>query len=416
MPKNSKGRDIAEIIPDKCIACQMCVGECPVSAIQMKGGVAVIDPEVCIGCGKCFDVCPVGAVIFEKPRKKKPAAPGQPRPAGDYEGVAVFIETREGRGAEVSWELIGKAREIADKLKTPVLGFLPGSHVSSVAAEAIARGCDTVYVIDDPLLQHYFPGTYGRAMVQLCREVKPEMLLLGATALGRDLAGVVATRLETGLTADCTGLDVDVQDRWLLMTRPTFGGNIMATILCRQHHPQMSTVRPRVFRLPAGDASRRGEVRRVDMEHTEEALPKVLDFIAAAAGGIDITRFPALVVVGRGACDSSNLPMLEELAGLLGGTVACSRPVVETGLLPYARQVGQTGKTVAPKLYIGVGVSGSVQHQAGMQGAGKIIAINTDRHAPLVQIADYSIIGDYAAIVPEIIRGIKARTRQESAP
>jgi electron transfer flavoprotein alpha subunit len=415
MPKNAKGRDIAEIIPDKCIACQMCVGECPVSAIQMKGGVAHIDPEVCIGCGKCFDVCPVGAVIFEKPRKKRPAAPGQPRPTGEYQGVAVFIEVREGRGAEVSWELIGKAREIAEKLQTRVLGFLPGSGVAPIAGEAITRGCDAVYVIDDPLLEHYFSGSYGRALVQICGQVKPEMLLLGATALGRDLAGVVATRLETGLTADCTGLDVDTQERWLLMTRPTFGGNIMATILCRRHHPQMSTVRPRVFRLPEKDATRKGEVRRVELEHVEGDLPKLIDFIPTAAGGVDITRFPALVVVGRGACDSSNLPMLEELAGLLGGTVACSRPVVETGLLPYARQVGQTGKTVAPKLYIGVGVSGSVQHQAGMQGAGKIIAINTDRHAPLVQIADYSIIGDYAKIVPELISGIKARNIKESA-
>jgi electron transfer flavoprotein alpha subunit len=414
MPKNSKGRDIAEIIPDKCIGCQMCVGACPVSAIQMQGGVAHIDPEACIGCGKCFDVCPVGAVIFEKPRKKK-AAPGQPRPAGDYAGVAVFIEVRDGRGAEVSWELIGKARQMAGKLGAPVIGFLPGSGVGPVAGEAVARGCDAVYLIDDPRLEHYFSASYGGALVQLCRQVKPEMLLLGATALGRDLAGVVATRLETGLTADCTGLDVDTRERWLLMTRPTFGGNIMATILCRERRPQMSTVRPRIFPLPKRDASRTGEIKKVELGPIEEELPQLIDFIPAAAGGVDITQAPSLVVVGRGACDSKNLPMLEELAGLLGGTVACSRPVVETGLLPYERQVGQTGKTVAPKLYIGVGVSGSVQHQAGMQGAGKIIAINTDRHAPLVQIADYSIIGDYAEIVPQIIKGIRERARQENA-
>jgi electron transfer flavoprotein alpha subunit len=412
MPKNLKGRDVAEIIPDKCIACQMCVGECPVSAIQMRGGVAHIDPDVCIGCGKCFDVCPVGAVVFDKPRKPRPAAPGLPRPAGDHGGVAVFIEVHNGRGADVSWELAGKAREIADKLKTRVLGLLPGSGVASVAEEAFTYGCDTVYIIDDPILQQYRSGACGRALAQLCREAKPEMLLLGATALGRDLAGVVATRLETGLTADCTGLDVDIENRWLLMTRPTFGGNIMATILCRERRPQMSTVRPRVFRLPEKDASLKGEIKNIKLEPIEEDLPKIIDFIPAAAGGVDITQARALVVVGRGACDLKNLPMLEELAGLLGGTVACSRPVVETGLLPYARQVGQTGRTVAPKLYIGIGVSGSVQHQAGMQGAGKIIAINTDRHAPLVQIADYSIIGDYAEIVPEIIKGLKVGVKK----
>jgi electron transfer flavoprotein alpha subunit len=415
MPKNSKDKDVAEIIPDRCIACQMCIGECPVGAIEMKGGVAHIDPEKCIGCGKCYDICPVGAVVFEKPRKPRPAAPGEPRPAVEHEGVAVFIEVRDGRGADVSWELIGRARAIAARLKTKVIGLLPGSAISPIAEEAITYGCDIVYVVDNPLLQHYFPGSYGRALVQLCRLARPEILLLGATALGRDLAGIVATRLETGLTADCTGLDVDAKERWLLMTRPTFGGNIMATILCRQRHPQMSTVRPRVFRLPEKDASRRGEIRRVDLEPAAEALPKLIDFIPAVAGGIDITQAPVLVVVGRGACDSSNLPMLEELAGLLGGTVACSRPVVETGLLPYARQVGQTGKTVAPKLYIGVGVSGSVQHQAGMQGAAKIVAINTDRHAPLVQIADYSIIGDYVQVVPLLIRAIRSRIKQGSA-
>jgi electron transfer flavoprotein alpha subunit len=415
MPKNSKGRDIAEIIPDKCIACQMCIGECPVSAIQMHGAAARVDPEVCIGCGKCFDICPVEAVIFEKPRKKKAPAPGRPRPSGDYEGVAVFIELREGRGAEVSWELVGKAREIAGKLQARVIGFLPGSGVSSIAAEAAGYGCDAVYVIDDPFLEHYFSASYGRALVQLCRRVRPEMLLLGATALGRDLAGVVATHLETGLTADCTGLDVDVRERWLMMTRPTFGGNIMATILCRERRPQMSTVRPKIFRLPEKDASRQGEIIKVELEPFEEGLPELVDFIPASAGGVDITQSPVLVVVGKGACDSKSLPLLEEMAGLLGGTVACSRPVVEAGLLPYARQVGQTGKTVAPKLYIGVGVSGSVQHQAGMQGAGKIIAINTDRHAPLVQIADYSIIGDYAEIVPKLIDGIKANLKQENA-
>jgi len=243
---------------------------------------------------------------------------------------------------------------------------------------------------------------------------KPEILLLGATGLGRDLASVVATRLETGLTADCTGLDVDPENRWLLMTRPTFGGNIMATIHCRQRRPQMSTVRPRVMKLPLKDPARRGEIQRVEWEAVEGDLPKIIEFLPGAAAGIDITGAPVLVVVGKGACDVKNLPMLEELAGLLQGTIACSRAVVETGLLPYERQVGQTGKTVAPKIYIGVGVSGAVQHLAGMQGSERIIAINTDRHAPLVQIADYAIIGDYTEIVPEIIKGIKARIKQAS--
>jgi len=195
------------------------------------------------------------------------------------------------------------------------------------------------------------------------------------------------------------------------MTRPTFGGNIMATIFCRNRRPQMSTVRPRVMRLPKKTPGLKGTIHPVDFEITTQALPEILKFIprATEVGGVDITKSPVLVVVGKGACNENHLPMLEELAGALGGTIACSRPVIQSGLLPYVRQVGQTGKTVAPKLYIGVAVSGAVQHLVGMQGSNKIIAINTDHNAPLVQIADWAIIGDYAEIVPRLIEGIKAR-------
>ncbi|MFH1169557.1 MAG: electron transfer flavoprotein subunit alpha [Chloroflexota bacterium] len=410
MPKNSKGREIAEIIPDKCIGCQLCVGECPVSAIVMENGVAKIDPEACIGCGKCVDVCPSAAVLFEKVRKKK--AVKKEAAAGDYKGVAVFIEVSGAEGAEVAWELLGKARELAGKLEAQVLGFLLGSGVGAVATEAIAYGCDVVYTMDSPVLKDYLPRVYGRALVQMCQQVKPEILLLGATPLGRDLASVVATQLGAGLTADCTGLDIDPEEKLLRMTRPTFGGNIMATILCRERRPQMSTVRPRVMKMPPRDAARQGEVRQLEFEPPEGELPRIIEFIAkgAGAGDVDIARAPALVVMGKGACNAGSIPILEELAKLLGGVVACSRPVVQAGLLPYMRQVGQTGKTVAPKLYIGVAVSGAVQHLVGMQGSSKIIAINTDRHAPLVQIADYAIIGDYTQIVPQLIKGIEART------
>ena len=409
MPKNSKGREIAEIIPSKCIGCQICIGECPVGIITMESGIAKIDAEGCVGCGKCVDVCPTDAIIFEKPRKKKKAE--EPTPLAGYQGVAVFLEVKDGRGAEVAWELVGKARELAEKLGTSVIGFLPGSDVEQIAEDAVAYGCDDVYIMDNPLLEQYLPKVYGKALVQLCEQVKPEILLLGATPLGRDLSSVVATQLQTGLTADCTGLDIDPQSRLLMMTRPTFGGNIMATIFCRNYRPQMSTVRPRVMKLPKKTPGREGKVHKVKLEFPKETLPQILKFIprATEVGGVDITRSPVLVVVGKGACNENHLPMLEELAGTLGGTIACSRPVIQSGLLPYVRQVGQTGKTVAPKLYIGVAVSGAVQHLVGMQGSGKIIAINSDHNAPLVQIADWALIGDYTEIVPKIIEGIKTR-------
>ncbi len=412
MPKNSKGRNIAEISPDKCIGCQLCVGECPVAAINMEADIAKIDPEVCIGCGRCFNVCPVDAVIFEKPKKKQLTGVGQkPRPLDDYRGIAVLVEVIDGTAAQVSWELVGKARELAGKLDIPVHGFLIGAGVQPVAQEAVAYGCDIVHVIDNPLLRHYSSRAFGKALVQLCEQVKPEVFLLGATPLGRDVSAVVSTQLETGLTADCTGLDIDSQERLLLMTRPTFGGNILATIVCRNHRPQMSTVRPGVMKLPQKDQNRQGEIRILDFVISESELPVLVDFIPIPEdlSGVDITRVPVLVVIGKGACDSRYLPMLEELAQVLGGTIACSRPVVQLGLLPYLRQVGQTGRTVAPKIYIGIGVSGAVQHLVGMQAAEKIIAINIDPHAPLMQIADYAIVGDYLKVVPKLIKGLRDR-------
>jgi electron transfer flavoprotein alpha subunit len=414
MPRNLKGIEVAEIIPDKCIGCQICVAECPVGAIEMSGGVARIDPEVCIGCGKCFEVCPVEAVKFEKKRRKAAAAQPGEKPKGTapgYQGIAVFIEVLGGRGATVSWELAGKGKELADKLGTKVTGFLLGHGVDEIAEEAIAYGCDDVHVVDDPSLRSYLSRSYGKALSDLCNLVKPEILLIGATSLGRDLAGVAATTIETGLTADCTGLDIDEEKRLLLMTRPTFGGNIMATIFCERHRPQMSTVRPRVFKLPEINRERTGNIYRHSFAPPLEELPRIVDLIrdAAEEGAVDITRFPALVVAGKGACDPESMPMLHELADLVGGIVACSRPVVEAGFMPYERQVGQTGRTVAPKLYLAIGVSGAVQHLVGMQGSEKIIAINADPQAPIFTVADAGIIGDYKRVVPVLIKELREK-------
>jgi electron transfer flavoprotein alpha subunit len=411
MPKNSKGKEVAEIISKKCSGCQVCLGECPVEAIDIVDGIAFISAEKCIGCGKCVKVCPSDAILFEKAIKKKAEAV-QTKALGvsDYKGVAVYIEVRNGVAADVSWELMGKARELASKLNTKVYGFLLGTDTRNIAMEAISYGCDTVYIIENPMFQVYVSRIYGTALAHLCNQVKPEIFLIGATPLGRDLSSVVATQLQTGLTADCTGLDIAQDEKLLMMTRPTFGGNIMATILCRNHRPQMSTVRPKVMKMPKKDLSRTGEIQSIEYDGYAEIVPKIIKTINLnTAGQIEIIHSKVLVVLGKGACDSKYFPMLEEFANLLGGTIACSRPLVEAGLLPYARQVGQTGKTVAPKLYIGIGVSGAVQHLVGMQGSEKVIAINADKHAPLAQIADYSIIGDYLKVVPELIKGLKAR-------
>jgi len=421
MAKNSRGIEVAEIVSDKCIACQICIGECPVGAIELSpDGVALIDPEVCVGCGKCFESCPVNAVKFEKKKRKKipkeeRVEPGKEAPG--HQGVGVFIEMVDGRGAPVSWELVGKAKELAGQLDTKVMGLLLGGSVGVAADEAIAYGCDEVHLMENPFLSRYLSASYGKALADLCVKLRPAILLIGATPLGRDLAGVVATRLETGLTADCTGLFIEKETGLLLMTRPTFGGNIMATIFCQRQRPQMSSVHPKVFKMPDKDPARKGVVTRHELEAPAVELPEIIQFIPSGdTAGADIVRYPALVVAGRGACDQASMPLLEELAQLVGGVVACSRPVVQAGLMPYERQVGQTGKTVAPNLYIGIGVSGAVQHLVAIQGAEKIVAINSDPNAPIFRVADAGIVGNYQEIVPELIaqlRKIKSNANGE---
>jgi electron transfer flavoprotein alpha subunit len=415
MDRNSKGIEVARIIPDECIACQICIGECPVGAIALTHeNVAHIDPEVCVGCGKCSEVCPVGAVDFEKKRRKKISARARGGAAIKgvfYEGVAVFIEVSAGQAVDVSWELIGKARELSLKRNTHVIGFVLGYQVESIIQEAISYGCDKIHVVDHPDLKTYLSRPYGKTLADLCKDIRPEIFLIGATHLGRDLAGVVATRLGTGLTADCTSLDIEEETGLLLMTRPTFGGNIMATIFCENRRPQMSTVRPKVMRMPKKDESREGTVIRHSPDLTGTLLAKVVSFepVIETTERIDITKAPVLVAAGKGACDSEAFPMLQELADMLGGTLACSRPVVEAGLMPYERQVGQTGKTVAPKLYIAVGVSGAIQHRVAIQGAEKIVAINKNENAPIFQVADVGIVGDYMKVIPVLIKQLKEK-------
>ncbi len=334
----------------------------------------------------------------------------------------VFIEQEEGNVHPVSWELLGVARMLASQVaeeaaaagdEVLVEGVLLGENVGAIAQEALHYGADRVYVFDDPVFAYYRNCPYYQTLATVSRKYGPEVFLIGATTLGRDLAGAVATALHTGLTADCTGLEMGevkgARQRLLLATRPAFGGNIMATILCRSERPQMSSVRPRVFPMPTRNPDAVGEIVHEEVEATEEgAMACVLEFIHAKGESVDIEYADVIVAGGRGLGTPDGLKLLQELADELGGVVGASRPLIDSGWISYAHQVGQSGRTVRPKLYIAAGISGALQHKVGMQNSDFIIAINSDPNAPIFEVADVGIVGDLYQVIPEMLQQIRA--------
>ncbi len=334
----------------------------------------------------------------------------------------VFIEQEDGKIHPVAWELLGVARRLAAEIKDEldktgeeaiVEGVLVGDNVTAQAEEAFHHGADRVYVADAPVFKHYLNNTYTAALVSLVQKHHPEVFLIGATTLGRDLAGSVATTLRTGLTADCTQLQMgmarDSSKKLLLMTRPAFGGNVIATIICKNHLPQMATVRPRVFTAPASEPGRKGEVIQETIPVTEGMVnAQILEFITNETARVKVEYADVIVSGGRGLGGPAGFSLVKELADELGGVVGSSRPCVDAGWISYDHQVGQTGKTVRPKLYIAVGISGAIQHKVGMQDSDFIIAINRDPHAPIFDIATVGIVGDLFEVVPNMIRQIRA--------
>ncbi|MBN1262204.1 MAG: electron transfer flavoprotein subunit alpha/FixB family protein [Anaerolineae bacterium] len=334
----------------------------------------------------------------------------------------VFIEQEAGKVHPVSWELLGVARMLANQVlpeaeaagdQVTVEGVLLGYQVEPIAKEALCYGADRVYLLDDPVFEHYRNCPYYQTLAYVARKHEPEVFLMGATTLGRDLAGAVATALGTGLTADCTQLAMGevkgAKQRLLLATRPAFGGNIMATILCRQHRPQMSSVRPRVFPMPERISEPTGEILKEEVLVTEEgAKACILEFVHAKGESVNIEYADVIVAGGRGLGSPEGFKLLEELATELGGVVGVSRPLVDAGWISYAHQVGQSGRTVRPKLYIAAGISGALQHKVGMQNSDFIIAINNDPDAPIFDVADVGIVGDLYQVIPEMLKQIRA--------
>ena len=325
----------------------------------------------------------------------------------DFNGVWVFAEQREGQLQKVSLELLGEGRKIADKLGSKLTALLIGNKVQNLVEDLSRHGADEVLVVDAPELEHYTTDGYTKAICELANAKKPNIIFIGATFIGRDLGPRVAARLETGLTADCTSLDVDVESGDLLATRPAFGGNLMATIVCPDHRPQMATVRPGVFeKLPLGEND--ATVENVEIKfNSNDIRTKIVEIIKEHKDIVDISEANVLVAGGRGIGSEENFKMLKELAEVMNGSIAASRAAVEKGWVENAYQVGQTGKTVKPTIYIACGISGAIQHVAGMQDSELIIAINKDETAPIMQVADYGIVGDVKKVIPELIAQAK---------
>ncbi|MDI6895101.1 MAG: electron transfer flavoprotein subunit alpha [Bacillota bacterium] len=392
--------DLIRVLADLCTGCEACVGVCPTGAIQMREGTARIG-DACNLCRACVSACPAEAIEVVVTGRGE---------VGEGQGVWVFVEHRRGQVAPVVYELLGQARRLAESLGTQVTAILAGEGVAPLAAELVARGADGVLVVEDPALGDLREEPVTTALADLVGERKPEIFLFGATALGRSLAPRLAARLGTGLTADCTGLDIDPERRVLVQTRPAFGGNLMAVVVCPRHRPQMATARPRVFRSLAPDPSRQGEVVTFPVDGSRLlGRTRLLEYAEEVIETVKLEDADIIVSGGRGLGGPEHFQLLFELARLLGGAVGASRAAVDAGWIPYYHQVGQTGKTVAPKVYIAVGISGAIQHLAGMNSADVIVAINKNPQAPIFKVANYGIVGDLFAVIPALIEGIKRR-------
>ena len=323
--------------------------------------------------------------------------------------VYVFAEQRDGNIQKVAYELVGKARELADTLDEKVYAVLAGEGIKDKAGSLIGAGADGVVLVEDPMLAEYTTEAYAKAVVAVIQAKDPEIFLIGATAIGRDLAPRVSARIHTGLTADCTGLAIDENSKNLLMTRPAFGGNIMATIVCEEHRPQMATVRPGVMKALAADETRTGDIEEFSVEFSADDMPvELVEVIKEEKALADITEAKILVSGGRGMGDKETFDgILNPLAEALGGAVSGSRATVDAGWIDHECQVGQTGKTVRPDLYLACGISGAIQHVAGMEGAEYIVAVDKNDGAPIFDVADLGVVGDVTSLLPKLTEAIK---------
>jgi electron transfer flavoprotein alpha subunit len=368
----------------------------------------VIDFNKCNLCGACAPACKLKAIHLDKPE----AVCITPDMKG-YKGIWVFIEQKNGKVQSISYELLGKAQELSKKLGSPVSGVVIGHGMDDQMDELAWRGADNIYLVEAPELANFQDEPYTNILVELIKKHKPEILLCGASAIGRSLVSRVAVKIKTGLTADCTGLDIDQDKKILLQTRPAFGGNIMATIISPNYRPQMATVRHKVMQPAEPDKHRKPKIIREKFDASLYlSRTKLIDIVEEIESLVNIAEADVIVSGGRGMGGKENFKILEELAHVIGAAVGSSRAAVDAGWMPYSHQVGQTGRTVAPKIYIACGISGQIQHLVGLQSSKIIVAINKDPEAPIFKVATYGIVGDLFQVVPALTKKFKEVLRR----
>lgn len=383
------------VIKEKCTGCGMCVDACPFTCIQIVNNLAEINND-CQLCGACISACSEEAIVISKKEVGK----------GDiskYSGILVFGEQIDGRLAPVVYELLGKGKELAKKLNESLFCVILGNNLKKLAHD-VSFYCDKVYLYDDLRLVSFRIDPYTTILLNLAKKVKPSIILLGATPIGRSLAPRVAARLKTGLTADCTSLDIDT-DGSLVQTRPAFGGNVMARIICPNTRPQIATVRYKIMREAKKSSIPGLIIDRVCNFSLDRV--KILESLKMEEGA-DIIDADVIVSGGKGLGRPEGFKLIKEFANVLGGAIGASRAVVDEGWISHLHQVGLSGRTVRPKLYIACGISGAVQHLAGMKTSDTIVAINKDSNAPIFSVAHYGIVGDLYGVIPKVIEGMRA--------